>query len=201
MALLSMQDVNLKFGGPALLDGVNLQIEEGERVCLLGRNGAGKSTLMKLIRGDMEPDSGEISRQQALRVAYLTQEVPHDLEGTIFEVIESDFDMENDHDAHQRIEKILSHMKLDGYALFQTLSAGMKRRVLLAKGLASDPHILLLDEPTNHLDIEAIKWLERFLLRYGGTIFLVTHDRIFLQNLATRIIELDRGRLTSWDCD
>lgn len=201
MALLSMQDVGLKFGGPALLDGVNLQIEAGERVCLLGRNGAGKSTLMKLIRGDIEPDSGEISRQQALRVAYLTQEVPHDLEGTIFEVIESDFDLHNDHDAHQRIEKVLSHMKLDGEALFQNLSAGMKRRVLLAKGLANDPHILLLDEPTNHLDIEAIKWLEGFLLRYGGTIFFVTHDRVFLQNLATRIIELDRGRLTSWDCD
>ena len=201
MALLSMQDVSLKFGGPALLDGVNLQIEEGERVCLLGRNGAGKSTLMKLIRGDMEPDSGEISRQQALRVAYLTQEVPHDLEGTIFEVVESDFDMHDDHHAHQRIEKVLSHMKLDGEALFQNLSAGMKRRVLLAKGLANDPHILLLDEPTNHLDVEAIKWLEGFLLRYGGTIFFVTHDRVFLQNLATRIVELDRGRLTSWDCD
>jgi ATP-binding cassette subfamily F protein uup len=196
-----MQEVNLKFGGPALLDGVNLQIEEGERVCLLGRNGAGKSTLMKLIRGTMEPDSGEISRQQALRVAYLTQEVPHDLEGTIFEVIASDFDMDVDHGAHLSIEKVLSHMKLDGEVLFQTLSAGMKRRVLLAKGLARDPHILLLDEPTNHLDIEAIKWLEGFLLRYSGTIFFVTHDRVFLQNLATRIIELDRGRLTSWDCD
>ncbi len=196
-----MQNVSLGFSGPLLLDGVNLQIEEGERVCLLGRNGAGKSTLMKLIVGEIEPDGGEISRQQSLRVARLTQEVPREMAGTLYDVISSGLEGQAGSDDHQRIEKLLSHMKLEGDRSFENLSAGMKRRVLLARGLALDPHILLLDEPTNHLDIDSISWLEDFLLRYGGTLLFVTHDRIFLQKLATRIIELDRGRLTSWDCD
>jgi len=201
MALLSMHDVKLSFGGPPLLDGVNLQIEEGERVCLLGRNGTGKSTLMKVIRGDVPVDEGKIARQQSLRVAYLTQEVPQGLEGTVSDVVEGALGHDADWNEHQHMDRLLSQMKLDGSSLFSSLSAGMKRRVLLARGLATDPHILLLDEPTNHLDIESIGWLEDFLLRYRGTIFFVTHDRVFLQKLATRIIELDRGELRSWCCD
>ncbi len=201
MALFSMQEVGLSFGGPPLLDGVNLQIEEGERVCLLGRNGTGKSTLMKMIKGDVAPDTGEITRRQSLQVAYLTQEVPHQIEGTVFEVIIAGLADDTGWEGHSQAEKLLSLMKLNGDAKFKTLSAGLKRRVLLARGLVTNPHILLLDEPTNHLDIDAIKWLEDFLLRYGGTLLFVTHDRIFLQKLATRIVELDRGRLISWNCD
>lgn len=201
MALFSMQEVSLSFGGPQLLDKVNLQIEEGERVCLLGRNGTGKSTLMKMIKGDVAPDAGEITRQQSLRVAYLTQEVPRQIEGTVFEVIIGGLADDTGWEGHSQAEKLLSLMKLDGDSKFKTLSAGLKRRVLLARGLVTDPHILLLDEPTNHLDIDAIKWLEDFLLRYGGTLLFVTHDRFFLQKLATRIVELDRGRLTNWNCD
>lgn len=201
MALMSMSNVNLSFGGAPLLDGVNLQIEENERVCLLGRNGAGKSTLMKVIKGDITVDGGEIARQQNLRVAYLTQEVPEGLEGTVSNVVAEVLGHNPDWEEHERVERILSRMKLDGNALFTRLSAGMKRRVLLARGLATDPHILLLDEPTNHLDIESISWLEEFLAGFRGTIFFVTHDRVFLQKLATRIVELDRGQLRSWNCD
>ena len=201
MALLSMQDVKLGFGGPLLLDGLDLQIEEGERVCLLGRNGAGKSTLMKLIMGEMEPDDGKVVRRQSLRIAYLGQEVPVGLSGTISEIVSGSLDADVGWEGQQQVDKALSHMDLDGEAAFETLSAGMKRRVLLARGLATQPHILLLDEPTNHLDLEAIKWLEDFLLRFGGTLLFVTHDRIFLQKLATRIVELDRGRLINWACD
>jgi len=201
MALLSMQDVSLNFGGPLLLDGVNLQIEQGERVCLLGRNGAGKSTLMKLIEGGLTPDSGKIARQQSLRVASLTQEVPNRIDGTVREVIASALKDDGDWEGHRLVEKIMARMNLDAQTTFQNLSAGLKRRVLLAKALATDPHILLLDEPTNHLDIDSISWLEDFLSRFGGTIFFVTHDRIFLQKLATRIVEIDRGRLINWDCD
>ena len=201
MALLSMQDVKLSFGGPLLLAGVDLQIEEGERVCLLGRNGAGKSTLMKLIMGEVQPDSGNIARKQSLCVAYLGQEVPAGLNGTISEIVSASLDDDSGWEGQQQVEKVLSHMDLDGQVAFETLSAGMKRRVLLARGLAVAPHILLLDEPTNHLDMETIKWLEDFLVRYEGTLLFVTHDRTFLQKLATRIVELDRGRLINWACD
>ncbi|MDH3973016.1 MAG: ATP-binding cassette domain-containing protein [Deltaproteobacteria bacterium] len=201
MALLSMNDVKLSFGGPPLFDGVNLQIEENERVCLLGRNGAGKSTLMKVIRGDIAVDSGKIARQQSLRVAYLTQEVPNRLDDTVSDVVEEALSDGAGWEGQQQVERLLSQMKLNGASLFKNLSAGMKRRVLLARGIATDPHILLLDEPTNHLDIDSIAWLEDFLLRYKGSIFFVTHDRTFLQKLATRIVELDRGCLGSWNCD
>ena len=211
MALISMRDVSVGFGGPLLLDHVNLQIERGERVCLLGRNGVGKSTLMRLMHGDLIPDEGEIARQQGLRIALLPQEVPQGLHGTTFEIIAGGLDdaaitlPTSDDDSewrkHQQVEMTISRLHLDPQAPFPTLSAGLKRRVMLARGLARDPDILLLDEPTNHLDIEAIGWLEEFLLRYGGTLVFVTHDRMFLQKLATRIVELDRGSLIDWSCD
>ncbi len=211
MALLSLQDVTMGFGRPLLIEHANLQIERGERVCLLGRNGTGKSTLLKLINGDLTPDSGEIVRQKGLHTAYLSQEIPGELQGTVFNIVSGGFEMP-DHSKSARnivqeskkqhqVKKVLSQMQLDADAEFNTLSSGLKRRVLLARGLACDPDILLLDEPTNHLDVDSIDWLEEFLLRYGGTILFVTHDRTFLKKLATRIIELDRGRLSSWACD
>ncbi len=208
MALISLKDVSVGFGGHPLLDQVNFQIERGERVCLLGRNGAGKSTLMRLIHGDLFPDDGEIVRQQGVRIAMLSQDVPQGLAGATVDVVaggleKSDPALPVSQDAARRlqVEKTLSRMNLDPQARFETLSAGLKRRVMLARGLACDPDILLLDEPTNHLDIDAIGWMEDFLLRYGGTLLFVTHDRMFLQKLATRILELDRGYLTNWSCD
>jgi len=186
-----------------LLDQANLQLDRGERVCLLGRNGTGKSTLMRLIQGELEPDRGEISRTQGLRTAWLTQEVPQGLSGTIHQVVAAGAKPppgEAPWQTEQRVRQVLSRMNLEAAADCAALSAGMKRRVLLAQCLAGDPDILLLDEPTNHLDLEAICWLEDFFLRSSGTLLFVTHDRMFLRKLATRIVELDRGRLTSWSC-
>jgi ATP-binding cassette subfamily F protein uup len=209
MAYISLQAASLGFGGPLLLDEVNLQIERGERVGLLGRNGMGKSTLLKLVNGDLLPDGGEVTRQQNLRVAYLPQEVPQNLTGTVTDVVAPGLDditaaqlhLEDAWQRQVQIEQVIARMELDGQADFANLSAGLKRRVLLARGLARNPDLLLLDEPTNHLDIAAIDWLEDFLIRWGGTLLFVTHDRLFLQKLATRIVELDRGRLFDWNCD
>ena len=211
MALISLQDVSMGFGKPLLIESAHLQIERGEKVCLLGRNGAGKSTLLKLINGDLMPDSGEIIRQKGMRTAYLSQDIPKDLEGTVFNIVsgspgatdhrQSGQNTDLEWKLQHRVEKVISQMQLDAHAEFNTLSAGLKRRVLLARGLVCDPDILLLDEPTNHLDVDAITWLEEFLLRYSGTILFVTHDRTFLKKLATRIIELDRGYLSTWACD
>jgi len=208
MALISFQDVSIGFGGPHLLEEINLQIESGESVGLLGRNGMGKSTLLKLISGDIEPHSGTISRQQGIRTAYLPQEVPQNLNGRVADIIASGLeaittklDGEHQWQRQHQIDKIISRMELDPEAKFEVLSAGMKRRVYLARGLVREPNLLLLDEPTNHLDINAIDWLEDFLKRWGGTLLFVTHDRVFLQSLAKRIIELDRGSLFDWNCD
>ena len=212
MAFISLQEVSLGFGGPLLLEKINLQIERGEMVGLLGRNGMGKSTLLKLINGDLQPDGGSLSRQQGLHTAYLPQEVPQGLLGTVDEIIAAGLEAAPDgHDApgehsedhwqrQLQVEQVLSRMQLNPAARFELLSAGMKRRVLLGRALVRTPDLLLLDEPTNHLDIDAINWLEDFLTRWGGTLLFVTHDRVFLQKLSTRIIELDRGRLFDWNC-
>ncbi len=208
MALISLQDVSIGFGGPLLLDEINLQIESGEWVGLLGRNGMGKSTLLKLIDGEILPHSGTIAYQQNIRVAYLPQEVPQGLSGRVRDVVESGLEaisgtLDDEHvwQRQHQVEKILSRMELDAEAKFEILSAGLKRRVYLARGLVRNPDLLLLDEPTNHLDITSIDWLENFLKRWGGTLLFVTHDRVFLQRLATRIVELDRGKLFDWNCD
>ncbi len=206
MALISLQNVSLGFGGPLLLEEVNLQIESGEWIGLLGRNGMGKSTLMKLINGDILPKSGEVARQQNVRTAYMPQEVPLGMSGIVHAIVTSGFDTkEKSTDEHwQRqlqVDQVISRMGLEANASFDTLSAGLKRRVLLARGLVNNPDLLLLDEPTNHLDIDSIAWLEDFLARWGGTLFFVTHDRQFLQRIAHRIVELDRGRLFDWNCD
>ncbi|MBK8618801.1 MAG: ATP-binding cassette domain-containing protein [Anaerolineales bacterium] len=208
MALISLQDVSLGFGGPRLFDGINLQIEQGEWVGLLGRNGMGKSTLLKLVNGDINPQSGSVSRQQNLRVAYLPQEVPANVTGKVFDIVAGGLDSpmpapasdEHHWQGQLQVEQVISRMQLDADARFEILSAGMKRRVMLARGLVKKPDLLLLDEPTNHLDIASIDWLEGFLKRWGGTLLFVTHDRVFLQKLTTRIVELDRGRLFDWNC-
>ena len=217
-----------------MLEGVDLSIDKGERVCLVGRNGTGKSTIMKLITNEVKPDHGKIVFQQGVRITLLTQEVPHDVQGSVFDVVSSAFgeqgkllaeyhhvsaklahdhseklmaeleDVQHKFEAaggwqmQQRVDTILSRLQLPEDAEFSELSGGLKRRVLLAKALASEPDLLLLDEPTNHLDIDAIAWLEEFLLTFNGALLFVTHDRMLLQKLATRIVDLDRGRLTSW---
>jgi ATP-binding cassette subfamily F protein uup len=237
MTLISLQEISLSFGGAPILEKIDLQIEPGERVCLVGRNGEGKSSLMKLISGEIEPDSGRIIRQQALRTARLSQEVPGDIVGSVYEVVGAglgdqqsvlarhhkiseqlaggsnerllaelaavDQEMANTGawKVQQRIDSVLSRLQLDADQEFSDLSGGMKRRVLLGRTLVSDPELLLLDEPTNHLDIEAIIWLEEFLLASSQALLFVTHDRALLKKLATRIIDIERGRLTSWPGD
>jgi ABC transport system ATP-binding/permease protein len=203
MALLSLRNVSLAFGGPKLLDQVELQIEAGERVCLLGRNGEGKSTLLRLIRGEIGPDEGQVIRQQGLRISLLPQDVPRHPDGQVDDQVAEGLD-DGEHPvtgSDHRVQAIVSRMGLDPAARFEDLSSGMKRRVLLAQALVSEPDILLLDEPTNHLDIESIAWLEAFLPRIAGTLVFVTHDRVFLEKLATRIVELDRGHINDWACD
>jgi len=203
MALLYLRNVSVALGGPRLFDHVELQVEPGERLCLLGRNGEGKSTLLRLICGDIEPDLGEVIRQQRLRIALVPQDVPRERAGTVADCVAEGLDdavhraTATDH----RVHTVVSRMGLDPGTRFEDLSSGMKRRVLLAQALVSSPDVLLLDEPTNHLDIDAIRWLETFLLRAGGTIIFVTHDRVFLERLATRIVELDRGCLYDWAGD
>ncbi|HUG20681.1 MAG TPA: ATP-binding cassette domain-containing protein, partial [Planctomycetaceae bacterium] len=207
MSLLSLTNVTFTWDELPILDDVDLEIERGERIGLLGRNGAGKSTLMKLLIGELDPDRGTLRREKEIRIARLVQEVPQGTTGTVAEIVaQGMFDDEHaeEHDdwkIHLAVEKILSRMSLDENLRFETLSSGMKRRVLLAQSLVHEPDVLLLDEPTNHLDVDSIAWLEGFLKGYAGTLIFVTHDREFLQNLATRIIELDRGRLLDWTCD
>ena len=186
--LLSLHDVSLAFGGDPVLDGVSLNVESGVRACVTGRNGEGKSTLLKVIAGRIEPDTGEIIRAPGLKVAFLEQEVPSDRPGTVKEIARSD--------------RIISQMGLDPAAVFNSLSGGMRRRVLLARVLADEPDLVLLDEPTNHLDVASIEWLEAFIRRQTETAFLfVTHDRAFLKSVATYVYDLDRGTLAGWNCD
>ena len=228
--LLSIKNLDFGIGGPLLLEQVNLDIEPGERVCLVGRNGAGKSTLLRLMAGTLKPDDGQVILAPGKRLAELPQEVPPDSPGTVFDQIASGLgelgqlladyrhaaqqqdmdamgrlqtkiDAQGGWDIEQRVEKVLARLELDGELAFSSLSGGMKRRVLLGQALVQAPDVLLLDEPTNHLDLDAIEWLERFLLGFQGSLVFVTHDRRFLKALATRIVEIDRGKVTSWPGD
>ncbi len=238
MSLVGMQDVSVGFGGEPLLKHMDLQIEPGERICLLGRNGVGKSTLMKLIAGELTADSGTLSRGAKVTITSLTQDVPVGMMGTIFDQVAAGLgsrgklladyhlvshriaaephntallsqldklghalDSDNGWQINQYVEVIIEKMILDPDADVASLSAGMKRRVLLAQALVREPDILLLDEPTNHLDIETVIWIEEFLDRYKGSLIFVSHDRAFIKKMATRIIELDRGRLRSYFCN
>src|SRR6476620_9872375 len=237
MPLITLQDVDYSVGGPLLLDHVNLAIDSGERIALIGRNGAGKSTLLKLLAGDLKPDDGRILIEGrgaggASRIARLEQEVRAGAQGDVFDVVAAGLGEMGEHLAQfhhlshaetvdmdalarvqalieaghgwsldQRVSEVLERLQLDADADFAALSGGMKRRVLLARALVSQPDLLLLDEPTNHLDIAAIDWLEGFLKGWAGALVFVTHDRRFLRALATRIVEIDRGQVTSWPGD
>jgi ATP-binding cassette subfamily F protein uup len=237
MALISLQEIIIAFGGPRVFDQLSLQIEAHERIALLGRNGTGKTTLMKVLAGHMGVDGGQIVRQQGVQITHLPQEIPTDITGNVFDIVASglgkrgellkdyhhvshrlhtestpellrqldrlqtELDRTESWDTSTQVELVITQMKLDPESEFEQLSGGQKRRVLLAKALVIKPDLLLLDEPTNHLDIESIDWLEGFLKNYDGTLLFVTHDRMFMQHLATRIIELDRGKLYNWSCD
>ena len=237
MALLNLRDVAHQFNGPLLLDHVNITVDRGERISLIGRNGEGKTTLMRILDGQLAADSGEVARGQGVTTALVDQQVPDDLNGSIYDLVAAglaeqgqllaefhhisvqlatrdnpalhnrldrishELELSDGWRVQQRVETVLSKMGLDADVEVSTLSAGMKRRVLLAQALVRNPDVLLLDEPTNHLDIETIEWLEDFLLKEVESLIFVTHDRRFLRKLATRILDLDRGRLTSWQCD
>lgn len=194
MALLSVRDLTLRFSDPPLLDKVSFDIQENERVCLMGRNGEGKSTLLKILSGEMEANSGEIIRKSGLRTARLIQEIPANLGGTVRDIV-----IEDTAERHTAGEDILGKTGIDPEASYNSLSGGQKRRVLFAKALAEEPDLLLLDEPTNHLDIPSIQWLEGILARISCAVLFISHDRAFARRLATRILELDRGRIRSWN--
>jgi ATP-binding cassette subfamily F protein uup len=237
MALITLDHVSIAHGYLPLLDNIVLQVEPGERVCVLGRNGTGKSTLLRIINGEQVPDSGSIHKQPGLRTALLVQDATLLADRPVFDVVAEGLGSLGDlatayHHAvvevaekgtlahleklgrlqheleekdgwrlEQRVEMVLTRLKLPPEANVNTLSGGWCRRVLLARALVAQPDLLLLDEPTNHLDVEAINWLESFLAEYAGTVIFITHDRAFLQRLATRIVDLDRGQLTSWPGD
>jgi ATP-binding cassette subfamily F protein uup len=206
MPLVTIRELTIGYRGPLLLDAISCQIDAGQRIGLLGRNGAGKSTLLRILTGDVEPDGGEVVFAPGTRASLLPQEVPLGLAGRTRDVVAGGLPAhEEDPEMHWRdvfqVEHILSRMQLDADVHFESLSSGMKRRVLLARALVAQPDLLLLDEPTNHLDIDAIEWLEQFLGDWDATLIFVTHDRAFLRKLAGRILELDRGRLFDWSCD
>lgn len=233
MPLIRLDKISLAYGHRALLEGVDFEIDKGERVCLVGRNGEGKSSLLRVISGVTEADDGEVWRQDTLRVSHLEQEVPADDLATIYEVVsaglgeigelltryhnathhvgQSDeialdelaelqhrIELLDGWNTGQKVETVLSKLSLSADKRMADCSGGVRRRVMLAQALVSDPQLLLLDEPTNHMDITAITWLEEYLLSFQGALIFITHDRTFLRHLATRIIELDRGKLTSF---
>ncbi len=212
MPLLSIHDLSIRFRGPVLLDGIQSVVEAGQHIGLLGRNGAGKSTLLKLIAGaahpataEVQPDHGSITFAPGAVIRQLRQDVPDSIHGKIDDLVFQAAAATVDDSEHWRIEqdveRVLFDMKLDGNRLFESLSTGLKRRVLLAQAIVAKPDLLLLDEPTNHLDLNSIIWLEEYLVRFPGTLIFVTHDRSFLRRIATRIWEIELGKLYDWSCD
>ncbi|HEY7292135.1 MAG TPA: ATP-binding cassette domain-containing protein [Vicinamibacterales bacterium] len=205
MPLVSLDRVDVAYGHLPLLDQANLQVDAKERIAVIGRNGTGKSTLLKILNGELQPDGGFVRRQPGLKMARLEQDLPFSSNRSVFDVVaEGHTQHLADDEAWLRdhhVDLVLSRLALPSDAIVDTLSGGWRRRALLARALVGQPDVLLLDEPTNHLDIDAIAWLENFLSEYRGTVVFVTHDRAFLRRLATRIVELDRGQLTSWPGD
>jgi ATP-binding cassette subfamily F protein uup len=237
MPVVVADHVSIAFGHLPLVDDASLVIEPGERVAVIGRNGTGKSTLLRIVNGELAPDSGTIWKPAGVRTARLDQDAPLSDSRAVFDVVAdglgdlSDLVAAYHHAAvlvadastpdrldrlgrlqheleerdgwrlERRVEQVLSHLELPSDAAVDTLSGGWRRRALLARALVSEPDLLLLDEPTNHLDIDAIAWLETYLAEFPGAVLFVTHDRAFLQRLASRIVELDRGRVTSWPGD
>jgi ATP-binding cassette subfamily F protein uup len=204
MPLVVLEHISHAYGHVPLLEDVAMQVERGERIAIIGRNGAGKSTLLQIIAGDRLPDTGTVWRQPGARAARLVQDVPLSTDRTVADVVGEGLgtlDAHEEWQRHHQAEMVMSRLSLPPAAIVDSLSGGWKRRVLLARALVGQPDLLLLDEPTNHLDIEAIAWLEEFLASYTGAVIFVTHDRAFLERLATRIVEIDRGQLTSWPGD
>ncbi|MFH0920802.1 MAG: ATP-binding cassette domain-containing protein [Fibrobacterota bacterium] len=231
MSLVSLHNIRIAFGGLPVLDDLFLDIHKGQRICVLGRNGEGKSTLLNIINGELTPDRGSIITEPGLHVSRLPQDVPTGLNGSVFEIVAHGAGragqalveyhrLEKEHASDDALHRV--HHELDtlsGWAIqtaaervldwvevkpdldFASLSGGNRRRVFLARALVNDPDLLLLDEPTNHLDLASIAWLENFLLNARFTVMFVTHDRRLLRNLATRIVELDRGRVVDWSCN
>ena len=224
MALLTLMKGSLAYGDDALLSEADFALEEGERVCLVGRNGTGKSTLLKLLAGEIELDQGRLIVRDGLRVQRLAQDPPQDSSGTVYGMVARGIEVVGEalarfkestdpeeqeklasfiehHDGWRKeslIYKILNKIDLDPELPLATLSGGWRRKVALAAALANEPQVLLLDEPTNHLDIGTIAWLEEYIKGFKGTCIFITHDRAFADNLASRIVELDRGKLYSY---
>jgi len=224
MALITLLDAQLAFGHVALLDHADFSLEANERIGLIGRNGTGKSSLLKILAGLEKADDGALQLQQNLRIAYVPQEPSLDPHATVFnaasaglartrQVVEQYLaaDENTDLDAlqseiealdgwnwEQRVEETLHRLHLDKDAIVGSLSGGTKKRVALAQALVAKPDVLLLDEPTNHLDLDSIAWLEELLVNFNGSIITITHDRAFLDQVATAIVELDRGKLRSY---
>ena len=222
MALITLLDAQLAFGHVPLLDHADFSLESQERVGLIGRNGAGKSSLLKILAGMERPDDGSLQVQGNTRIAYVAQEPLLDAQASVFSAVsaglakvvslidayvlgQGDLDaMQSEIEAldgwnwEQRVTETLQRLRLDPEAILATLSGGTKKRVALAQALVAQPDVLLLDEPTNHLDLDSIDWLEGLLVEFRGSIITITHDRSFLDRVATRIVELDRGRLLSY---
>ena len=222
MALITLLEAQLAFGHVPLLDNAGFSLETQERVGLIGRNGTGKSSLLKILAGLEKPDDGVLQVQSNTRIAYVAQEPDLQAQDSVFEAVSvglarvrqlideysqghGDLDaMQSEIEAldgwnwEQRVGETLQRLHLDPQAIISTLSGGTKKRVALAQALVAQPDVLLLDEPTNHLDLDSIEWLEGLLVDFGGSIITVTHDRAFLDNVATRIVELDRGKLLSY---
>jgi ABC transport system ATP-binding/permease protein len=198
--LLTLDQISLAYGYLPLFENASLRIDAGERIALIGRNGSGKSSLLKVVEGGLPPDAGSVWRAPGLRVSRLAQEVPDQVTRTVREELIAGLPARTDTDAwtEHAVDQVISRLSLPAERPVAELSGGWRRRVLLGKALVSQPDLLLLDEPTNHLDIDAIEWVEGHLASFAGAILFVTHDRTFLRRLATRIVELDRGALTSW---
>jgi ABC transport system ATP-binding/permease protein len=201
--LLRLDQVSLAFGARPLLDAASLQVEAGERVCIVGRNGEGKSSLLRLLTGTTSPDEGSVWLRPGARVALLAQDIAEVGGGSVRDIVAAAATAaapdSEEWQRTQRVNEVLSRLDLDGSADYPELSGGWRRRALLARALVVEPDVLLLDEPTNHLDIETIEWLEELLLGFAGALLCVSHDRAFINRVATRIVELDRGALTSWN--
>jgi ATP-binding cassette subfamily F protein uup len=222
MALITLLDAQLAFGHVPLLDHADFSLETQERVGLIGRNGAGKSSMLKILGGMEKPDDGTIQVQSGTRISYVAQEPQLDADATVFvavraglerviglieeycqghgdlDAMQSEIETLDGWNWEQRVNETLQRLHLDPQAIVSTLSGGTKKRVALAQALVAQPDVLLLDEPTNHLDLDSIEWLEGLLVDFKGSIITITHDRSFLDNVATRIVELDRGKLLSY---
>jgi ABC transport system ATP-binding/permease protein len=237
MSLISIHGAYLSFSDAPLLDNTELHIEEGERVCLVGRNGAGKSTLMKIINGEQPLDDGRIIYETDLVVARLQQDPPRNITGSVYDFVAEGVEEQAEHlkayhaishvvmedpseknlnemarlqgildhqnlwQLESRINDVLEKIGLQADTELSSLSGGWLRKAALGRALVSNPRVLMLDEPTNHLDIETIDWLEGFLKTFTGSIVFISHDRSFIRNMATRIVDLDRGKLVSWPGD